>query len=257
MRSAGPMARRVADIALTLTTLARPDARDCWSLPPDGIRYQRSLHRDLRGLRIGLLTDLGFDPCPEPAVLQAIHQAARALEALGASIDPMKPLFDHDAYEPIDQVLQVRGFAEIESFPEDRRREVTDAVYDWSRAAAAYSAQDYAQFLAAIAADRAHVLHALRRYEYVLAPVLAFVSFPAEAPGVFAGIPLRHANFTALFNQTAQPAASVHHSFDARGLPIGVQVIGHRFDDLGVLQIAHAIETSRDPIREWPLAPRS
>lgn len=257
MRSAGPMARRVADIALMLVTLAQPDARDCWSLPPDNIRYDERLGRNLRGLRIGLLTDLGFDPRPETAVLQAVQEAGRSLEALGASIEPLQPVFDHDAYRPIDRVLQVRGFAEIESFPEDRRGEVTKAVYDWTRPAVAYSARDFARFMAAIAADRAHILHALRAYDYVLAPVLPVVNFPAESPGVSAEIPLRHANFTAPFNQTAQPAASVHHSFDARGLPIGVQVIGHRFDDLGVLQIAQAIELSRPAINQWPVEPGS
>jgi amidase/aspartyl-tRNA(Asn)/glutamyl-tRNA(Gln) amidotransferase subunit A len=257
MRSAGPMGRRVADIALVLTTLSRPDVRDCWSLPPDGLRYEGRLDRSLRGLRIGLLTDLGFDPRPEPAVLRAVEDAASSLERLGAGIEPLQPLFDHDAYDPIDRVLQVRGFAEIDSFPEDRRREVTDAVYEWARPAAAYSARDFAGFVAAIAADRTHILQALHAYDYVLAPVLPVVNFPAEWPGLAPDKPLRHANFTAPFNQTAQPAASVHQAFDERGLPIGVQVIGRRFDDLGVLQMAHAIEISRSPIRNWPVEPSS
>jgi amidase/aspartyl-tRNA(Asn)/glutamyl-tRNA(Gln) amidotransferase subunit A len=253
-RSAGPIARRVADLALVLSTLAKPDDRDCWSLPPDGIQYEDRLDRDLQGVRIGLLTDMGFDPRPEPTVLAALEAAARALEERGAVIEPMPPLFDHDAYAPIDRLLQVRGYTEIESFPEDRRREVAAAVYDWSRAAAAYSAHDHARFLAAIAADRAHVQQAMRPYTYVLAPVLPVVNFPAEAPGLFTDAPLRHANFTAVFNQTAQPAASVHQAFDSRGLPIGVQVIGSRFDDLGVLQIAHAIELGRPAIHDWPVA---
>jgi amidase/aspartyl-tRNA(Asn)/glutamyl-tRNA(Gln) amidotransferase subunit A len=255
MRSAGPMARRVADVAAMLTILARADPRDCWSLPAENVRYEERLERDMRGLRVGLLTDIGFDPTPEPAVLEAVGAAARLLQALGASVEPMPPLFDHDAYVSLDKYLQVRGLAEINSFPEDRRREVTAAVYEWSQGASVYSAQDLAGFLAAIALDRAHVMKATGQFDYVLAPVMPVVNFPAEAPGALRDAPLRHAIFTAPFNQTGQPAASVHHSMDARGLPIGVQVIGRRFDDLGVLQVAHAIEMARDPIGAWPVEP--
>jgi amidase/aspartyl-tRNA(Asn)/glutamyl-tRNA(Gln) amidotransferase subunit A len=45
--------------------------------------------------------------------------------------------------------------------------------------------------------------------------------------------------------------------FDPRGLPIGVQVIGHRCDDLGVLQVLRALEDLRDVTMEWPLEPRA
>jgi aspartyl-tRNA(Asn)/glutamyl-tRNA(Gln) amidotransferase subunit A len=38
------------------------------------------------------------------------------------------------------------------------------------------------------------------------------------------------------------PAASVPCGFTAAGLPVGLQVVGPRFDDLGVLQAAAAFE---------------
>jgi Asp-tRNA(Asn)/Glu-tRNA(Gln) amidotransferase A subunit family amidase len=49
-----------------------------------------------------------------------------------------------------------------------------------------------------------------------------------------------------------QPAASVNWSFSADGLPIGVQLIGRRFDDAGVLRLARAIELLRPPQNRWP-----
>jgi Asp-tRNA(Asn)/Glu-tRNA(Gln) amidotransferase A subunit family amidase len=48
-----------------------------------------------------------------------------------------------------------------------------------------------------------------------------------------------------MFNQTCQPAATLCTAFDERHLPIGIQVIGHRFDDLGVLQVAKRLEELR------------
>ncbi len=38
------------------------------------------------------------------------------------------------------------------------------------------------------------------------------------------------------------PAASVPAGFTAGGLPVGLQVVGRPGDDLGVLQLAHALE---------------
>ena len=39
-----------------------------------------------------------------------------------------------------------------------------------------------------------------------------------------------------------QPAASINCGYTADGLPIGLQIVGQRFDDLGVLQVARALE---------------
>jgi Asp-tRNA(Asn)/Glu-tRNA(Gln) amidotransferase A subunit family amidase len=44
-------------------------------------------------------------------------------------------------------------------------------------------------------------------------------------------------------------------AFTASGLPIGVQIIGRRFDDHGVLKLAKAWERARGPITNWPKAP--
>jgi aspartyl-tRNA(Asn)/glutamyl-tRNA(Gln) amidotransferase subunit A len=91
----------------------------------------------------------------------------------------------------------------------------------------------------------------------VIAPTLPVVNFPAEEPGVSREMPLAHTHFTAMFNQTGQPASTICTAFDERHLPIGIQVIGHRFDDLGVLQISKALEDLREIVMDWPLTPRA
>jgi Asp-tRNA(Asn)/Glu-tRNA(Gln) amidotransferase A subunit family amidase len=47
-------------------------------------------------------------------------------------------------------------------------------------------------------------------------------------------------------------AASLCAGYDADGLPIGLQIVGHRFDDLGVLRMARAYEALRPPPQSWP-----
>jgi aspartyl-tRNA(Asn)/glutamyl-tRNA(Gln) amidotransferase subunit A len=49
-----------------------------------------------------------------------------------------------------------------------------------------------------------------------------------------------------------QPAASVNWSTSKDGLPIGIQLVGRRFDDNGVLRISRLVETLRPPQRPWP-----
>ncbi len=54
---------------------------------------------------------------------------------------------------------------------------------------------------------------------------------------------------------SGQPAASVNAGYTTGGLPIGLQIIGHRFDDQGVLQLARAWEQLRPAQRPWPVHP--
>jgi len=70
-------------------------------------------------------------------------------------------------------------------------------------------------------------------------------------------MPLSHTVYMAPFNQTGQPAGTLNMGFDPLGLPIGVQIVGHRCDDLGVLQIARALEDLRGFEMDWPLEPRA
>jgi aspartyl-tRNA(Asn)/glutamyl-tRNA(Gln) amidotransferase subunit A len=57
------------------------------------------------------------------------------------------------------------------------------------------------------------------------------------------------------YNMSEQPAASIQCGYTTDGLPIGLQIAGRRFDDLGVLQVSRAFELLRDPLRAWPQVP--
>ncbi|GGC85123.1 amidase [Chelatococcus reniformis] len=257
MRMAGPMGRRVADIACLLTVLSRQDEHDTWSLPADGMVYHQHLGRDFKGLRIGVLTDMGFGPKPEAAVREAVETAGRLLAGAGASVEPFPAPLDFDAYAPIDLVLQVRGFVEYSGLPTHEDGDIDPYVKQWCLGGADHSGADVYRALAEIGRAKAALLAAFKGWDYVIAPTLPVVNFPAEAPGMSYDTPLAHTVFTALFNQTGQPAATVCTAFDARNLPIGVQIVGHRFDDLGVLQIAQALEDLRPVTMDWPLTPRA
>ena len=211
----------------------------------------------MKGLRIGVLTDMGFGPKPEAPVRAAVEAAGKALAGAGAVVEPFVSPLDFDAYAPIDLFLQVRGYVEFTGLPSHGEEGVNASVRAWALGGAARSGPDLYKALGQIAQMKTLLLAAFEPYDYLVAPTTPMVNFPAESPGPDRSMPLAHTVFTAMFNQTGQPASTVCTAFDDRGLPIGVQVIGHRCDDLGVLQVAKALEDMREVTMNWPLAPRA
>ena len=82
-------------------------------------------------------------------------------------------------------------------------------------------------------------------WDFLVTPTVSVAAFPAEliAPKHWPQHPwdwIQWAEFSYPFNHAGNPAASVPCGFTADGLPVGLQIVGKRHDDLGVLQLAHA-----------------
>ena len=94
-------------------------------------------------------------------------------------------------------------------------------------------------------------------FDFVIGPVSPVTGFAAEWPGPTndAARSLEHIGYTLPFNMSEQPAASINAGHASNGLPIGLQIVGRRFDDLGVLQLARAWEQMRPAQRPWPQLP--
>ena len=259
VRSAGPMARTVREAAELFTVLAGPDPRDELSLAPDPM-ISSALDADLlpaidlRELRVGVLTDLGYGRRADAEVLAVVRRAADALAAGGASVEAVEPPFDADPYPALDRVFAVRARTEYEGLEEGKRAEVRPELVAWSAQADAISATDLQRDLAQVGAARDQIAIRLAPFDVVLAPVLPVVSFPAERVGLDPTQPLGHCLYTCWFNQTGQPAAAFCGG-TVRGMPVGVQVVGPRFADRRVLAVTAALEAARAEALAWPLHP--
>ncbi len=252
-RVAGPMTRSVTDAALAMRVLSRPDWRDGMSLPQQDIAWLQ-LERDVKGLRIGLLLDAGWGDAPEPEVVACVQAAARLFEQAGAIVEPLAPISTRAMVEGLDHFWRMRSWLDYAALPPERQQQVLPYIRQWIAKGESLTAKEVFTGYSQIAALRDAAIAACQPFDYVLSPVSPGVAFPAEqaSPLNDPERPFEHIAFTLPYNMSEQPAISVNAGWSSAGLPIGLQIIGHRHDDLGVLQLARAWEQLRAPQRPFP-----
>src|SRR6516164_6095904 len=252
-RVAGPMTRTVADAALMMSVLSLPDGRDHMSLPYQAIDWQ-DLDRDVKGLKLGLLLDAGVGLPVEPEVRDAVTAAAERFEAAGARVEPMKPFLTREMLEGLDRFWRTRALSDMAGMAPDRREKILPFIRAWAEGAEGASGMAIFQGFSQVMTMRAATNAACRPYDYVLAPTAPLPAFAAELPCPTndPAKPFEHICFTVAFNMSEQPAASINAGYTSSGLPIGLQIIGKRFDDLGVLRLAHRFEELRAKQHPWP-----
>ncbi len=115
------------------------------------------------------------------------------------------------------------------------------------------SALEYLRLEKAVEQIRARWAAALAAVDLVLSPVIPVVSFPADQAGpAGVGASLGHLMFTVPYNLTGMPAGTVPVALSTRGLPIGVQLGGRRFDDGRVLGLLRLLESRREVRLPYP-----
>lgn len=247
MRSAGPLARSVADVVLLTAVLSQPDRRDCLSLPfpPSPGPFPGAPEDVVRGARIGLLLDLGAGTPACSETRAAIEESGRLLEAHGAHVEPMPALFSEDPEWAIETYFRARALSELQHQPPAARAEVHPEVHRWCSAAMDLSAADLLEAMNGLDRLRVQVSNAFAEVDFILSPVMPTTAYAADIAFPDRDRAWSHLLFTAAYNQTQQPALSVPCGFDRDGLPIGLQIVGQRFADHTVLRLAAAFESLR------------
>ncbi len=246
MSHVGPIAFSVRDAALMLNGMTGADARDPFSLPADGTDYLAACEGGVRGLRVAWSPTLGYAPV-DPEVRTLCERAARVFaEELGCVVEEADPGFANPA--PFFKLLWACGLgaAVRDYFPVWADRMDPGLVAMVREYAGATGAE-----LAGAHAERLKLYDALRRfferYDLLLTPTMpttawrAGVPIPVEIAGGSTA-EFRYTPFTFPFNMSGHPAASAPCGLSSAGMPVGLQIVGRRFDDLGVLQASAAYE---------------
>jgi aspartyl-tRNA(Asn)/glutamyl-tRNA(Gln) amidotransferase subunit A len=255
-RVAGPMTRDVASSALFMNVLTKPDARDFMSLPFEQIDYAKDLEAiSPKNLRVGFLADMKVGLAVHAEVRAAAEAAARALEAAGAKVEAMPSFLTGELLDGMARFFEARSYNDFAQLSPEKQAKVLPFIAQWCTwRARQFSGRDVMAAYGSYVALRETTLAACRPYDFVLSPTSPILPYEAElpAPGNDPRNALPHIAFTVPFNMSEQPAASLNWTFSIDGLPIGVQVIGRRFDDAGVLRMASILEELRPEQRPWP-----
>ena len=243
---AGPMTRTVADAALMLNVIAGPDERDQYSLPPSGVDYVKALRGSLKGLRVAWSSTLGFARVVDPEVLAVSERASRRFREFGCRLEAVDPRFPDPSQAW--HVIFFGGIAtRLASYLPDRTADIDPGLARIIAEALRWPSTKYVQAWF----DRLSLWDSARkffaRYDLLLTPTVACPPFKVglDNPTEIGGTPIQEYDwipFTFPFNMTGQPAASVPCGFTRDGLPIGLQIVGRRFDDATVLRAAAAFE---------------
>ena len=245
LRHIGPITRTVADAALSLNAMAGPDERDLMSLPGSPSDYLAVLDNGIKGLRIGFSPDLGYAKV-DPDVARVCQAAALKFRDAGAVVEQADITWG-DPYECWAVFFFCASTATLEPKLALQGDLLDPGLRSVVEEGIKLRAVDYVN--AVLARDRfwQSVRATFEKYDLLLTPTLAVPPFPVgqdDAPP-FPGEhsrPLKWTRFTYPFNLTGQPVASVPCGWTSSQLPVGLQIIGRRFDDQGVLQAARAWE---------------
>ena len=166
----------------------------------------------------------------------------------------MAPFTTRAMADGINLFWRVRSWLDISALPAERRGKVLPFIREWVAAGAAATTAELFHGYTQMAVLRDAAVAACRPYDFVLSPVSPVNPFDATW-AMPTNDPLRameHISYTLPHNMSEQPAASIDCGRTVDGLPIGLQIVGRRHDDLGVLRLARAWERLRPPLPAWP-----
>jgi aspartyl-tRNA(Asn)/glutamyl-tRNA(Gln) amidotransferase subunit A len=255
-RCAGPMTRTVDDSALMMSVLSGPDHRDGMSLPVQEIDWL-NLSSSPKGKRVGLLLDAGTGMPVDPEIKTAVERVAKFFADEGGIVEPVQGVMSRAILDGLDTFFRARSWGDIEPMPAEQRAKIHPYTRQWAEGGAQLSGVDVIRGFNQTMELRRLAALLFGKIDYIVSPTAPVPAFAAEraSPGDDPEHPFEHICFTVPWNFTEQPAISINAAFTKTGLPIGVQIVGRRFDDHGVLKMAKAWEIARGPIRNWPKAP--
>lgn len=253
---AGPMTRTVEDYAFALDVIKGPDPRDPGALPDDGISYLARLSKPLGPIKCRLVSTL-FGRTVDPQIADVIAAAFNQVRSIEGVLTEKADLCWHDPLPIFEGLWRARGGLSLELATHNSSM-MDPGLVKLILSAERISIRDHLLCLQERAAFCRQVFEEFAAFDFLLMPMVPIVPFAAEAdgpPDMNPGAPVPWASWTPFsypFNLTGQPAASIHCGWTTDGMPVGLQVVGRRFEDVRVLQLCYAMQKAFDCLKQRP-----
>jgi len=228
MSCIGPLARTVEDLMLLFRIIAGPDERDTGVQP---VPVEAVPGVALKNLRIAVAPTLGGFPVAAD-IRTAIEELAKQLEPLCAGVEEAAPS-DIDLYRDLSSAGELVGMM-LGAFQREEGKQPTTL----------------AQYLEALdRRDRSIIAweRFFDEWDALLCPPSMTTAFPHCEPGSPLQVDGREEVYwfvslhTTVFNYSGHPAVVMPYKTAADGMPLGVQIVGKRWDESRLLAIASAL----------------
>lgn len=252
LSTVGPMGRTVADCGLMLSVLSTADSRDPYTSviagktiwePPKFASLSRV---NLDSLKFAYTENYGFAPV-ENNVKASFQRSLTTLTPFLRTLEEASP--DCTGADRIFSVLRAVMFLGtlpklIETYPGQIGANCIVNVKE----GLGYSAQDVTQALIMQSHYYQKWHEFFEHYDYLLTPTVGIETrdwhelYPKEIEGqatqsYYHWLAMAYASTLA-----GHPSITIPCGTDSHGLPCGLQIVGKRYDDLGVLSVAAELE---------------
>jgi amidase len=241
----GPMARTVSDVAMLLTALEGQDQRVPYSLPGGHDGIPDTLERAFDQVRVAWSPTLGGLPV-DRRVRACVEAQQSTFEELGCRIDETDP--DLTGADDWFKTWRAWRSAAVFDAMGIEAEQLKDTLAAEVRRGRAITGREL--WTAEVARTRLIERFAafMDTYDFLVAPVTQVPPFDVRQPFVTAIEDVQLESYIDWMRSCYYvsvlevPAISVPCGFTPEGLPVGLQIIGRRHDDGGVLQLAYAFE---------------
>ncbi len=263
----GPFALTVADAAMVLDVISGHDERDSTSLPGAQPSASSRLGRGVAGLRVGVIAELVGADGMAPDVAARVEEAAAALSAAGARVEPVSVpsvRYGLSAYYMIAPAEASSNLARYDGVRYGLRKPGADIteMYTATRSAGfgaevkrrvmlgtyALSAGYYDAYYGKAQRVRTLIIRdfedAYRSYDVLLSPTAPTTAFELGAKTADPLTMYLNDVCTIPSNLAGHPAVSVPFGRGTDGLPIGVQVLAPALGEPVMFQVAEALEAA-------------
>jgi Asp-tRNA(Asn)/Glu-tRNA(Gln) amidotransferase A subunit family amidase len=246
----GPITRYVKDAALMLDVMKGNHPSDNNTFPDIGVNYIDNIEEKSQKLNIGVSMTLGFFRSLEDEIEKCVLDSAQKFEEFDWNIE--------NSNIKIKKTERAFGMLVSSGYASDLKKDFEKNPEDISPDLA--SIINYGSSLSAMDIGRAKAVRKevykvfdqyFKEYDVLITPTTPICAFKiemGERGTIFPIIKGKALNITSWMsytyplNMTGLPAASIPCGWTSEGLPIGMQIIGRRFDEKTVLQVSKAFE---------------
>ena len=244
----GPLSRTVMDAAIMLEVMAGPHHLDHTTLEAWPAPYGARLHEGIAGRRVAFSADLGHATV-DKEVADLVRRSAESFASqAGFTLHDVVPDWGPTGPELARRFWSAH-LTRLERLLPDHADDMDPGLVACIQAGGTTTMPEYQDLRTRKHAYIAAIHSFFEDWDFLITPAVSVAAFPVPAirPPHWPSHDwdwMSWAEFSYPFNMSWNPAASVPCGFTASGLPVGLQIVGRRHDDLGVLQASAAFEAA-------------